>query len=56
LISNKLIFTVEDTFCDADCNILMLKIRINDVTITMGSIYGPNNDDQNFFNLIRWKI
>jgi exonuclease III len=56
LISNKIILSIEDTFCDADCNILLLKIRIDDVTFTLGSIYGLNNDDENFFNLIRGKL
>jgi hypothetical protein len=48
LISNKLLFSTVDVYKDADCNILMLKIKITETIITLGSIYGPNQDDENF--------
>jgi exonuclease III len=52
LISNKLLFSVVDTFMDNDCNIIMLKIMIAKTNLTIGSIFGPNNDDENFFNKV----
>jgi exonuclease III len=52
LISNKLSFVTLDTFCDENCNMLMQKISIGNATLTVGSIYGPNDDDEDFFNQI----
>jgi exonuclease III len=31
---------------------LLLKLSIGNATLTVGSIYGPNNDDENFFDQI----
>jgi exonuclease III len=56
LISNKLLFNIEDVYKDGDCNILMLKIKINETNITLGSIYGPNHDDEDFFNNVKSAI
>jgi exonuclease III len=56
LISNKLSYNLEDTFSDADCNIFMAKVSFGCVTVTLGSIYGPNQDDENFFQTIKDKI
>ncbi len=41
--------TILDPYRDEDCNILMIKIRFADTTLTLGSIYGPNQDDELFF-------
>ncbi len=30
----------------------MVKARIGNVTVTLGSIYGPNTDDMNFFDTV----
>jgi len=49
LISNKLSFVILDTFSDEKCNMLIQKISIGNATLTVGSIYGPNEDDENFF-------
>jgi exonuclease III len=56
LISNKLAHTIEDNFKDEECNIFMLKIKVGNVTVTLGSVYGPNHDDENFFKLLNDKI
>ncbi len=56
LISRRLSCTILDTFNDIDGNILLLKIRIRDITITLGSIYGPNNDDMDFFDTLDEQI
>jgi hypothetical protein len=49
LISKRIVCTIVDTFRDGDCNMLLLKLVIGNVTITIGSVYGPNDDDENFF-------
>jgi exonuclease III len=33
-----------------------MNISIGDVTITIGSIYGPNDDNEDFFNVLGGKI
>ncbi len=50
LVSDRLNYVVVDAFRDEDCNILLLKIKLDGLTITVGSVYGPNGDDVNFFN------
>jgi hypothetical protein len=35
---------------------LLLKVKIANVTITIGSIYGPNTDDETFYVQLREKI
>jgi exonuclease III len=56
LVSKKLLVTVEDSYRDNDCNILLLKLRIGAISLTLGSIYGPNTDDEQFFNRISEKV
>jgi exonuclease III len=50
LLSNRINYAIRDTFCDENCNMLLLKIVIGNISVTLGSIYGPNDDDENFFN------
>ncbi len=56
LISSKLNFTVLDVFRDNTGNILLMKISVGNSTMVIGSIYGPNNDDMFFFNVLKEKI
>jgi exonuclease III len=56
LISNKLSFVILDTFNDDNCNMLLLKLSIGNATLTVGSIHGPNDDDENFFEQINTAI
>jgi exonuclease III len=56
LISRKLNCTITDRFDDNDGNILMVKVRIGTSTVTLGSIYGPNTDDINFFDKVDVRI
>ncbi len=53
LISNKLQATIHNTYKDLDCNILIVDVTILGKRFTLGSIYGPNNDVENFFSDIR---
>jgi exonuclease III len=56
LISNKLEYNVHNSFFDAACNMLLMKLSVGEVTITIGSIYGPNDDSEEFFNVLGEKI
>ncbi len=38
-----------ETFKSADENCLLLKIKINGVLCALGSIYGPNENNENFY-------
>jgi exonuclease III len=53
IISNKLVYTVLDDFKDDLCNIILMKVQFGTKTITLGSIYGPNTDDVNFYNHLK---
>ncbi len=50
LLSSKFSFTIQEMFRDDACNILLLKIECGSISLTVGSIYGPNTDDIVFFN------
>jgi hypothetical protein len=54
LIRNNLDFNVIDTFRDDEQNILLIKAKVKGYIFTIGALYGPNNDTDNFFpNLTR---
>jgi exonuclease III len=53
LISNKVPYTIHNKYCDLDCNIILLDITIRTTRMTIGSVYGPNNNSADFFNDIR---
>ncbi len=53
LISSKIPYTIHNQFCDMECNILIVDITIKGTRMTIGSLYGPNNDNEEFFNTIR---
>jgi exonuclease III len=50
LISRKLKHDVVDIYNDNDGNALLIKITTGNTTVTIGSIYGPNNDDLDFYD------
>jgi exonuclease III len=50
LISNKLKATIHNTYKDLDCNILIIDVTILGKRFTLGSVYGPNTDVENFFD------
>jgi exonuclease III len=56
LISKKLEYAINGTFVDDNCNMLLLNITIGNVSIVVGSIYGPNDDDENFFEQLNQGI
>jgi exonuclease III len=53
LLSNKLAYTVTEEYKDESCNILLLKLKMGTTDITVGSIYGPNEDDIEFYDQLR---
>jgi hypothetical protein len=53
LYSNKLVYTILDEFKDDLCNIFLMKVQFGTTTITLGSIYGPNTDNVNFYNHLK---
>jgi exonuclease III len=52
LISKKLSYTIYNEYADAIGNILLLNITINSKRMTIGSVYGPNQNDEIFFNSV----
>jgi exonuclease III len=53
LIKNSLNYTITETFKDNSENILGLSLTIDSVPIKLISVYGPNTNDQTFFNDLR---
>ena len=54
LIKNNIDITVIDTFQDVDENILLMHCRLNNIEVILGTIYGPNDNNMEFFhNLTR---
>jgi exonuclease III len=56
LISSKLKYTVEKTYSDDIGNILLMLIKIGNVKLLLGSVYGPNEDNAEFFRLLSENI
>jgi exonuclease III len=56
LVSTKLNYGIVEKTEDLSCNVLLLKITLGVLSITIGSIYGPNNDDNNFFSFIQENV
>jgi exonuclease III len=50
LISKKINHSVPVVLKDHTGNILVIKLIIDNVEFTVGSVYGPNNNDMGFFN------
>jgi exonuclease III len=49
LISKKINYSVPVVLKDDTGNILVIKLIIDNVEFTVGSVYGPNNNDMGFF-------
>jgi exonuclease III len=56
LISNNLTFSVLDRWEEEEENALFLKVLISGEQFTIGSIYGPNEQNINFYNKIKDKL
>ena len=53
LISRKIKHTVIRRVIDEDDNILLLDIDFTGISFTLGTIYGPNEDDMSFFDTLK---
>ena len=53
LISRKIKHTVIRRVIDEDDNILLLDIDFTGISFTLGTIYGPNEDDMAFFDTLK---
>jgi exonuclease III len=49
LLSKKLNYTIHNEYRDIEGNILLIDITILGKRQTIGSVYSPNNDNENFF-------
>jgi exonuclease III len=49
LISTKSNYKITDTRKDDTGNLLIINVEINDIKFTVGSVYGPNDNDLSFF-------
>jgi exonuclease III len=49
LISNKLVYNIKKYSRDLNDNILIIDITIAGFSLTLGAVYGPNEDDEFFF-------
>jgi exonuclease III len=56
LINNSLTFSELARRDDPEENYLLLRIRIRGTTVIIGSVYGPNNYDNDFFNRLHHDI
>ena len=56
LLNNKLDYNIHSTKVDKNGNWVVLDISINDVRVSLVSIYGPNEDNPDFYNNIKSEI
>jgi exonuclease III len=52
LINKNLTYSIDETFKDVQENILGIRIKIMDCELWLISIYGPNNNDREFFTTL----
>ena len=55
-LNNNFEFKIHSYFNDTNGNLLILDIEIDKHRITLATLYGPNNDDPNFFEFLERKI
>jgi len=55
-IKSRIPHDVLEVFRSLDENIILLKLRINGNLCTLGAIYGPNENDPNFFRTLKDKV
>ncbi len=52
LISKKIPYQIHNEYMDGTCNLFLLDITICNKRLTLGAVYGPNLDDENFFRTL----
>jgi hypothetical protein len=53
LIARSLSYTITQSYSDNKNNVLALRLRLAECDVILISIYGPNNNDKEFFLFIR---
>ena len=56
LFQNNFDYKVLDIFKDNSGNLLILKIKIDDLIITLANVYGPNTDSPDFYSTLFERI
>jgi exonuclease III len=56
LLKNTLLYTIHSTVQDYDDNYVLLDISIDNYRLILGSVYGPNRDDLEFFDNLKLDI
>ena len=56
LFNNTFQFNLKSTICDPEGRYIFLDISINDKSYSILNVYGPNNDEPNFFELLKIKL
>ncbi len=56
LLSNDIDIKIENTEIDPNGRFILIDCSLSDRKITICNIYGPNNDDPKFFELIKLKL
>jgi exonuclease III len=56
LYATDLDLIIEDTITDDDENLILLKVKLNNIPLIIGSIYGPNEHDPDFFRTLYTSI
>ncbi len=49
MVNRKLSFSVLNTYKDEDCNIIILDMEFGKERLVVGSLYGPNQNEEKFF-------
>jgi exonuclease III len=49
MFAPNMAFTIHDKYIDQEGRFVIINVTINDVTLTLVNIYGPNNDNDVFF-------
>ena len=52
LLNNAFEYSINDVIKDTTGNMLIIDFKLSDMTVKLINIYGPNNDDQIFYNTI----
>jgi exonuclease III len=56
LVKNSILFSEEETVRDEEENLVISRVNINGKILILGSVYGPNNHDPEFFRFIEQAI
>lgn len=56
LLNNTFEFSLIKTIADPEGRFILIKLLINDQPVVVANVYGPNDDDPTFFDLIQTKL